>query len=82
MTTLTESFNTADGTTIGPDLTWSELAADWSILSSQLRASAGTEGIVRADSDLASSDHSVTVTVATTISTTVQGGVTVQEWTR
>ena len=59
-TTITESFNQADSTTLGPDLTWTEVAGSWDTISNQVRIAAAS-GLVddhaRADSDLSSTDH-------------------------
>ena len=59
-TTITESFNTGDSTTLGPDLTWTEITADlWEVVSNQVKDEAGvaTLKMARADSDLSSADH-------------------------
>ncbi len=59
-TVITESFNKADSTTLGPDLTWTELEGDMDIFSNTCRyASALDFGHItsRADTDLTSSDQ-------------------------
>lgn len=65
-TTLTESFNTADSTTLGPDQTWTEFqdgstSGDaWDILTNRGRQTfdGGTNGSsARVGTDLASADH-------------------------
>lgn len=61
-TTITESFNTADSTTLGPDLTWAEPGGDTWEISSNTAArsnadSAADDRIARAESDLSSDDH-------------------------
>jgi hypothetical protein len=57
---ITESFNTADGPTLGPDLSWTELAGTWDIVSNKARRSdvpgAGAHRSARADVDLATSN--------------------------
>jgi hypothetical protein len=55
--TYTESFNTANGTTLGPDLTWTEVAGDWAIHTNRAQKASGTPSIVRAEVDLESDDH-------------------------
>lgn len=65
-TTITESFNTADSDTLGPDLSWTELQGDFDIVSNvaELQSIAGSYGgIARADSDLSSDDHYVESTI-------------------
>jgi len=59
-TTITESFNTSDGDTLGPDLTWTEVAGDWDIVSNRAEMMSNfgsTSRCARAESDLSSSDH-------------------------
>lgn len=59
-TTITESFNTTDGDTLGPDLTWTEVLGDWDIVSNAARIidSVTTSHYgARAESDLSSADH-------------------------
>ena len=57
-TTITESFNTGDSSTLGPDLSWTEINGDWEIVSNQVRADGITAiSLARADSDLSSADH-------------------------
>lgn len=65
-TTITESFNTADSTTLGPDLTWTEVRGDWSISSNQCtHANAAGQALsARADYDLSSDDHYSQVVLA------------------
>jgi len=55
-TTLTESFNKADGTTLGPDQTWVEDAGDWEVVSNEARANAGNS-VARVSTLLSSDDH-------------------------
>lgn len=63
-TTITESFNTADSDTLGPNLTWTELVGDIDIVSNQARSTTlGSQVIARADSDLSSVDHYVQASV-------------------
>lgn len=60
MTTITESFNTSNGDTLGPDLTWTEVDGDWDIVSNaaELISNFGsTTRDARAEHDLASADH-------------------------
>ena len=64
-TTITESFNTADSSTIGPDLSWTEIDGDWEIDTNELQDPAGgTINLLRADSDLSSADHYAQLIVA------------------
>lgn len=53
-TTITESFNTADSDTLGPDLTWAETSGDLDISSNLCVVT--TTGDARAESDLSSDD--------------------------
>lgn len=56
-TSYSESFNTADSDTLGPDLTWSEVIGDLDVVSN--RASTSTTGFAeaRAQHDVSSADH-------------------------
>jgi hypothetical protein len=59
-TTITESFNKADSTTLGPDLSWTEISGGWEVVSNRCRKSTGSDAqshCARADSDLSSADH-------------------------
>lgn len=57
-TTITESFNTTDGDTLGPDLTWTETAGDIDIVSNAAsQQTTGTDVFARAEHDLAGDDH-------------------------
>lgn len=55
-TTITESFNTSDSDTLGPDLTWTEVEGDIDIVSNKASAS-GNDDSARAETDLSSDDH-------------------------
>ncbi len=57
--TITESFNTADSTTLGPDLTWTETLNDLEVSGNVCRvvSNAGLNSEARAESDLASVNH-------------------------
>lgn len=61
-TTITESFNTADSTTLGPDLSWTEDSGGdpWEVFSNTARTKSnttlGTMRVARADSDLSGDD--------------------------
>lgn len=59
-TTITESFDTGDSDTLGPDLTWAEVDGDWDIVSNQAEMMTNfgsTARDARAESDLSSADH-------------------------
>ena len=58
-TTLTESFDTSNSDTLGPDQTWTEVDGDWDIVSNaaQLQTTAGTVRTARCEADLSSDDH-------------------------
>src|SRR5207253_2934705 len=60
-TTITDDFNRADGTTIGNQLTWTEVAGTWDTVSNQVQmtgpASDSATYSARAESDLSSADH-------------------------
>lgn len=62
-TTLTESFNTADSTTLGPDQTWTEVAGDWHVASNTGAYASNTEGTARAEADVSSADHYAQITI-------------------
>ena len=57
-TVLSESFNQADSTTLGPVLTWTEVAGDWDTLTNEVRlvSVGGASKSARAEAYLASSD--------------------------
>lgn len=59
MTVHTESFNTADSDTLGPDLTWSEVSGDWDVVSNGCaKVSQDTvTQFARADADVSSNDN-------------------------
>lgn len=56
---ITESFNQADLSTLGPDLIWTEVIGDWATVSSWARSPGGTsvQACARAESSLPSVDH-------------------------
>lgn len=54
---ITESFNTADGSTLGPDLTWAEVIGNWAISSNTASVPTNNNCSARAESDLATDDH-------------------------
>jgi hypothetical protein len=57
-TTLTESFDQSDSSTLGPDLSWTEISGNWETVSNQVSyASTSPHIFARADSDLSSDDH-------------------------
>jgi len=58
-TTITESFNKADSSTVGPELTWTEVVGAWSVVSNQISydSTSGPDGHIRAEADLSSADH-------------------------
>lgn len=66
-TTLTESFNTGDSDTLGPDQTWTEVVNDFDIVSNQCsyRTDDGSHGRARAEADLSGDDHTCQVDVVT-----------------
>jgi hypothetical protein len=58
-TTITESFNKANGVGLGPDLSWTSVFGTWQVDSNKAGKS-GTNSVVehaRADTDLSSADH-------------------------
>lgn len=58
MAQYTESFNKADSSTLGPDLTWTEVAGDTQIVSNSVRPVAtATIGRNRAEHDCATDDN-------------------------
>jgi hypothetical protein len=56
-TTITESFDTSDGDTLGPDLSWTEVSGDFDIVTNAAEIVGGGQHRARADSDLSSDDH-------------------------
>lgn len=58
MTAIAESFNTADSSTLGPDLTWTKIGSGASIVSNRCRFANGGGTVVRADTDLSGTDQS------------------------
>lgn len=57
-TVITESFDQGDSTTVGPDLTWTEIVGDFETVSNRLYAVSGSgEHGIRAESNLATDDH-------------------------
>lgn len=54
----TESFNKANSTTLGPDLTWTETVGDFEVLSNQLHlvTNAGSNNYARCEFDTGASD--------------------------
>lgn len=61
--TVTETFDAADSDTLGPVLTWAEIAGDWDIVSNQALSGTGTPNVARAERDMDSVDHAVTGTL-------------------
>jgi hypothetical protein len=57
MATITESFDTADSDTLGPDLAWTELVGDFDIVTNKARNATQGDNDARADSALSSSNH-------------------------
>lgn len=68
-TTITESFNKADSSTLGPDLTWTETSGDL-LISSNTVIENGQDGYgeARAESDVSGSDHDSQIDVSWTYS--------------
>ncbi len=56
-TTHTESFNQADSSTLGPDLTWTEQSGSWDTVSNEVRHLGGADGFARADADVSGNDN-------------------------
>lgn len=58
-TTYTESFNTANSDTLGPDQTWTELTGDWDVVSNlcECQAVSNNSAALRMDADLSSDNH-------------------------
>lgn len=63
-TTITESFDKADSSTLGPDLSWTELQNDFTIVSNKANyVTNNTAGYARADSALSSDNHYAQVVI-------------------
>jgi len=58
-TVILESFNQGDSTTLGPDLSWTEVRENWSTVSNEVTHTAGANvrTSARAESALSSDDH-------------------------
>lgn len=57
MAKFTESFDQPDSTTLGPDLTWTEVAGDWETINGQAALEqASVNAYVRAEGDTGSAD--------------------------
>lgn len=57
MAKFTESFDQPDSTTLGPDLTWTEVAGDWETIGGQAGMDqVGVNAYVRAEGDTGSAD--------------------------
>lgn len=66
-TSYTESFNGSDSSTLGVDLTWSEIAESWSNVSNAGQFDGNgtaTDGFARAEHDVSSADHYAQTTLA------------------
>lgn len=69
-TTITESFNKADSTALGPDLSWTALQGSLQVKSNRFSGNnAALNNYARADSDLSSADHYSQVVLAQEITT-------------
>lgn len=80
MSIFTESFNTADSSTLGPSLSWTEFDDSgvqdrFAIVSNTARCSVGFNCYARADSDVATTNHYVQAVVDCTVATDAYGGV-------
>jgi hypothetical protein len=75
MATITESFNKANADTLGPDLSWTEDASDFDVVSNKAQdaGSAVTHAWARADSDLDSDDHYVEAVLNTSANDSFHG---------
>lgn len=74
--TISESFNKADSSTIGPNLTWVKRFGTWSVESNHLHVHADTnEARVVADAPLATDDHFAQIEVLNASGSDVEGGV-------
>lgn len=69
-TTITENFNTSDGDTLGPDLTWTEAEGDIDIVSNTAEWQGTARSTCRAESDLSSDDHYAQIEISDTADTT------------
>ena len=62
-TVITENFNQPDSTTLGPNLSWTEIFNDWNTISNELQdLAANEEGQARANSDLSTSNMYAQIT--------------------
>lgn len=75
-TTITEDFNTADTGTLGPDLTWTEVAGVWEVFSNSATANSGTVLIsARAEHNLATANHYAQAVCSSSVGNSSRGGV-------
>lgn len=58
-TAIAESFDKANGTTLGPDLSWTEHLADFTVSSNSLAFSQAAHGYCSANNDLGSDHYSI-----------------------
>lgn len=66
MATFTESFDQSDSTTLGPDLTWTEVVGPWETINSQAAMDQwSVNAYARAEADTGSPDMYVEVTIPT-----------------
>lgn len=72
-TTISDSFDTADSDTLGPGLTWTELAATDIDIVSNAAETVTNSGYARAESDLAGSDMYAEATTQNSVSTSNRG---------
>lgn len=67
MATFTESFDQPDSTTLGPDLTWTEVAGQWETIGGQAAMSqTGVNAYARPEVDTGSADMYVEAVIPTT----------------
>ena len=67
-TVYTDDFNGANSDTMGVDLSWTELAGDWDIVSNEAQSITGDAGnLARMNTALSSDDHYAQVDITATI---------------
>lgn len=71
---ITESFDKADGADLGPDLAWTDIMGDWSVVSNQAQAGMN-EHVSRADTPLSTADQYAQAVVTEITNSAVLAGV-------
>jgi hypothetical protein len=74
---VTETFDKANSTTLGPVLSWTEVAGDWSVVNNRataLRPTSAYNSVARASTAMTGADHQATVEVVALAPTDSEAG--------